>query len=174
MLALEWPLGFVAGTAIHRSLEFRLAVLPLTALSAALIYQGTNAALYYMIGMIAYFWAYSEGEVSLNLPNFLRQRFANEVSSSSAKNPGLCPNVDEVVGQVVYRTAMKLPFCAPSPCKGVASGMENVYIETGETLRQQKTTKNITNQHHLHCHLPRNRRASAFLMGMRSTDTTLL
>ncbi|KAM0248079.1 hypothetical protein ACHAP5_003660 [Fusarium lateritium] len=63
MLAIEWPLKFVAGSALHRSLEFRLAILPLTALSAALIYQGTNAAIYYVIGMFVYFWGYSEGEI---------------------------------------------------------------------------------------------------------------
>lgn len=67
MFGLEWPLSFVAGSSLHRSLEFRLAILPLTALSAALIYQGTNAALYYLIGMIVYFWGYSEGEVSNHL-----------------------------------------------------------------------------------------------------------
>lgn len=71
MLALEWPLGFIAGTALHRSLEFRLAILPLTALSAALIYQGTNPALYYLVGMIVYFWAYSEGEVRFSSLAFL-------------------------------------------------------------------------------------------------------
>lgn len=37
---------------------------PLSALCALLIYQGTNSGLYYIIGMMAYFWAYSEGEVS--------------------------------------------------------------------------------------------------------------
>ena len=63
LLALEWPLNFIAGSSIHRSLEARLAFLPLTALSAALIYQGTNAALYQVIGLGVYFWAYSEGEV---------------------------------------------------------------------------------------------------------------
>lgn len=63
MFALEWPLSFIAGSAFHRSLEVRLAILPLTALSAVLIYQGTNAALYYLVGMIVYFWGYSEGEV---------------------------------------------------------------------------------------------------------------
>ncbi|RFN51664.1 pro41 protein [Fusarium flagelliforme] len=62
MLCLEWPLNFVAGTAFHRSLELRLAIIPLTALSAALIYQGTNSAIYYLIGMVVYFWGYSEGE----------------------------------------------------------------------------------------------------------------
>ncbi|RSM16652.1 hypothetical protein CEP52_000373 [Fusarium oligoseptatum] len=71
---LEWPLGFVAGSALHRSLEFRLALLPLTALCAALIYQGTNAAIYYLIGMIVYFWAYSEGEIICAKPWSLPQR----------------------------------------------------------------------------------------------------
>ncbi|KAL2207272.1 hypothetical protein CC79DRAFT_1271963 [Sarocladium strictum] len=64
MLALEWPLSFMAGSTLHRSLEFRLAILPLTALSAALLYQATNPAIYYLVGMVVYFWAYSEGEVS--------------------------------------------------------------------------------------------------------------
>ena len=74
MVALEWPLPLLAGSGMHRSLEFRLAMLPLTALAAALIYQGTNAALYYLIGMIVYFWAYSEGEVSKTLEHS-HQRF---------------------------------------------------------------------------------------------------
>ncbi|KAK0383237.1 hypothetical protein NLU13_9150 [Sarocladium strictum] len=74
MLALEWPLNFLAGSTLHRSLEFRLAVLPLTALSAALIYQATNSAIYYLIGMIVYFWAYSEGEMICAKPWTLPQR----------------------------------------------------------------------------------------------------
>lgn len=68
MFALEWPLSFIAGSAIHRSLEVRLAILPLTALSAILLYQATNAGLYYLIGMVVYFTAYSEGEVSITGP----------------------------------------------------------------------------------------------------------
>ncbi len=63
MLAWEWPLGFLAGSAMHRSIEARLVLLPLAALAAALLYQGTNPAIYYAIGMGVYFWAYSEGEV---------------------------------------------------------------------------------------------------------------
>jgi hypothetical protein len=74
MLALEWPAGFIAGTAIHRSLEFRLAILPLTALSSALLYQATNPAIYYVIGMMVYFWAYSEGEIICATPWSLPQR----------------------------------------------------------------------------------------------------
>lgn len=64
LLAMEWPAPFLAGSSLHRSLEFRLALLPLCALAAILLYQGTNAGLYYLIGMGIYFWAYSEGEVS--------------------------------------------------------------------------------------------------------------
>jgi hypothetical protein len=64
-LAYEWPLKFVAGTGVHRSIEARLVVLPLFALAASLMYQSTNPAIYYLTGLIVYFWAYSEGEVSL-------------------------------------------------------------------------------------------------------------
>ena len=63
-LAWEWPLPLLAGTTIHRSIEARLVIYPLSALVALLIYQGTNAGLYYLIGMGVYFWAYSESEVS--------------------------------------------------------------------------------------------------------------
>jgi len=74
MLAWEWPLGLIAGSAMHRSIEARLVVLPLVALAGALLYQGTNAALYYTIGMGIYFWAYSEGEVVVAKPWSLPQR----------------------------------------------------------------------------------------------------
>lgn len=63
MLAWEYPLGFIAGSSIHRSLEARLAALPLFALASVLTYQGANAGLYYVVAMLVYFWAYSEGEV---------------------------------------------------------------------------------------------------------------
>lgn len=65
ILAWEWPLNLIAGSAIHRSLEARLATYPLAALAALLIYQGTNAGIYYVVAMVVYFWAYSEGEVCL-------------------------------------------------------------------------------------------------------------
>jgi len=74
MIAWEWPLGFLAGSAIHRSIEARLIVLPLAALAASLIYQATNPAIYYTIGMVVYFWAYSEGEVVVAKPWSLPQR----------------------------------------------------------------------------------------------------
>ncbi|KEZ44622.1 hypothetical protein SAPIO_CDS3663 [Scedosporium apiospermum] len=74
MFAFEWPLPLLAGTSLHRSLECRLATMPLAALAAALIYQGTNAALYYVIGILVYFWAYSEGEIICAKPWTLPQR----------------------------------------------------------------------------------------------------
>lgn len=40
-------------------------MLPLFALSCVLMYQSTNAGLYYLVGMVVYFWGYSEGEVSV-------------------------------------------------------------------------------------------------------------
>lgn len=63
IFAWEWPLGLIAKTALHRSIEARLVVFPIAALAAALLYQATNPAIYYTIGIGVYFWAYSEGEV---------------------------------------------------------------------------------------------------------------
>ncbi|KAK3182280.1 hypothetical protein K4F52_006457 [Lecanicillium sp. MT-2017a] len=78
MLALEWPLSFVAGSSIHRSLEFRLIILPLTTLTSALMYQSTNPAIYYFIGIAVYFWAYSEGEMICAKPWTLPQRLPRQ------------------------------------------------------------------------------------------------
>lgn len=84
MLAWEWPLGLLAGSSLHRSIEARLVALPLAGLAAALLYQATNPAIYYTIGMVVYFWAYSEGEVFtpkcfrvLNDANFSRSWLPN-------------------------------------------------------------------------------------------------
>jgi hypothetical protein len=62
-LLWEWPLKFLAGTSVHRSIEARLVVYPLSALMAVLLYQATNSAIYLLVGVGVYFWAYSEGEV---------------------------------------------------------------------------------------------------------------
>jgi len=64
-IAWEWPLNLLAGTLPYRSIEVRLIMYPLSALLAALLYQGTNPAIYYLIGIAVYFWAYTEGEVRL-------------------------------------------------------------------------------------------------------------
>jgi len=68
ILLWEWPLGLIAKTALHRSIEARLVIFPIAALAAALLYQATNPALYYVIGMGVYFWAYSEGETVVAKP----------------------------------------------------------------------------------------------------------
>jgi hypothetical protein len=81
-IAMEYPLPLIAGTGLHRSIEARLVMYPLSALCALLIYQGTNSGLYYIIGMMAYFWAYSEGEVVCPEPWTLPKR------GSSARRPG--------------------------------------------------------------------------------------
>lgn len=49
---------------MHRSIEARLILYPVCSLTALLLYQGTNAGIYYLIGIGVYFWAFSEGEVS--------------------------------------------------------------------------------------------------------------
>ncbi|CAF9920501.1 hypothetical protein IMSHALPRED_004938 [Imshaugia aleurites] len=60
--------------AMHRSIEARLLVYPLSSLAALLLYQGTNAGLYYVVGMGVYFWAFSEGEVVMGVPWTLPRR----------------------------------------------------------------------------------------------------
>ncbi|KAI9704022.1 MAG: hypothetical protein M1820_005643 [Bogoriella megaspora] len=62
-LCYEYPLPFLKEMEIYKSFEVRLLFFPMSALCAALLYQGTNPALYYIIGIGVYFWAYSEGEV---------------------------------------------------------------------------------------------------------------
>lgn len=66
IFAWEWPLKPLAGTMPHRSIELRLVVYPLSALLSVLLYQATNSALYYLIGVFVYFWAFSEGEVRVD------------------------------------------------------------------------------------------------------------
>ena len=48
---------------MHRSMEARFMVYPAAALAAVLLYQGTNAGVYYLIGVGVYIWAFCEGEV---------------------------------------------------------------------------------------------------------------
>lgn len=87
-LAWEWPLPLLAGTGLHRSIEARLIMYPLSALCALLIYQGTNSGLYYIIGMMAYFWAYSEGEVSPVQNLGLRDTLLTQCYRSFVLSPG--------------------------------------------------------------------------------------
>jgi hypothetical protein len=86
-LAWEWPLEFLAGTAIHRSLELRILLLPLSSVTAVLLYQGTNPAMYYLIGCGMYFWAYTEGEVCCTAIKFY-YGCADEHGRLSWQSPG--------------------------------------------------------------------------------------
>ncbi|KAI2629827.1 hypothetical protein GGR54DRAFT_281042 [Hypoxylon sp. NC1633] len=74
IFAWEWPLGLIAGSSVHRSLEARLASFPLASLASVLLYQGTNPAIYYLVAMVVYFWAYSEGEIIAKEPWTLPKR----------------------------------------------------------------------------------------------------
>lgn len=62
MFMLEWPLGIMTRLSLYYSLKFRLIILPITAFASILMYQSTNPAIYYLIGMAIYFVAYNEGE----------------------------------------------------------------------------------------------------------------
>lgn len=63
VLAWEWPLRFIRGFTIHRNIIARFLILPMAALLAILLYQATNAAIYYMIALAIYVWAYFQHEV---------------------------------------------------------------------------------------------------------------
>lgn len=90
-LAYEWPLKFIAGSALHRSIEARLVIFPLSALACALLYQATDPALYYVIGIGVYFWAYSEGEVRtlslfcLNIADLRLDRLSGTMDSTEER-----------------------------------------------------------------------------------------
>lgn len=60
----EWPLPWIAGSWIHESIELRLFFYSISTMFAVMIYQGMNPAIYYLVGMGVYFWAYCDGEVS--------------------------------------------------------------------------------------------------------------
>lgn len=83
-LAYEWPLKYLAGTSLHRSIEVRMMWLPLASLVSVLLYQATNPALYYLIACIAYFWAYSEGEVICAVPWTLPKRADRKLRQEKA------------------------------------------------------------------------------------------
>ena len=68
VICLEYPLPLIAGTGLHKSIEARLALYPAVALLAALLYQATDAAGFYIIGIAIWFWAYTEGEVVCRTP----------------------------------------------------------------------------------------------------------
>jgi hypothetical protein len=62
MIALEYPLPILKGSAIHRSLLLRVVLLTFQSFLAVLFYQGTNASLYSLIAAIFYVRALTLGE----------------------------------------------------------------------------------------------------------------
>ena len=69
---------------LHGSIEARLLIYPFSALAALLLYQGTNAGLYYLIGMGVYFWAFSEGEMVMGVPWTLPRRGSRKSRAAAA------------------------------------------------------------------------------------------
>ena len=64
ILSWEWPLGLLTRSRIYRTYSVRFIYLPIAAIAAVFLYQATNAALYYLIGLAVYAIAYRSGEVS--------------------------------------------------------------------------------------------------------------
>ncbi|KEF52785.1 uncharacterized protein A1O9_11202 [Exophiala aquamarina CBS 119918] len=62
-LAWEWPLGVMAHTTWHSSIEARLLIYPISCLACALMYQGTNAAFFYLVGMVVWLSAFYNEEI---------------------------------------------------------------------------------------------------------------
>jgi len=62
MIALEYPLPILKGTAVHRSIILRVVLLMLLSFASVLFYQGTNAALWSLIAAVFYIRALTLGE----------------------------------------------------------------------------------------------------------------
>jgi len=63
MLSMEMPLPFIKNTAIHRSWMPRIMGLIIQAFLASLYYQGTNAAVWSLIGCFGYIQATIRSEI---------------------------------------------------------------------------------------------------------------
>ena len=70
----EWPLWWIAGSSVHRSIEARMAFYPLSSLMALLLYQGTNPGIYYLVGVGVYLWGFTEGEVCVSVSQLVSGR----------------------------------------------------------------------------------------------------
>lgn len=62
LLAIEFPLPFIKGTAVHRSIVLRMVLLFFQAFFTILFYQGTNAGIYSLVALGCYTRATLLGE----------------------------------------------------------------------------------------------------------------
>ncbi|KAH7888699.1 ATP adenylyltransferase-domain-containing protein [Phlebopus sp. FC_14] len=62
MISLEYPVHFIKGTRLHRSLPLRAVLLVFQSFLAVLFYQGTNASLWSLIAALFYVRALTLGE----------------------------------------------------------------------------------------------------------------
>ncbi|KUJ15215.1 uncharacterized protein LY89DRAFT_587813 [Mollisia scopiformis] len=62
IIVLELPLGVIANTWLQRSVRFRVFILILSSFASVLLYQGTDPAIYHLIGASLYLWAHYTGE----------------------------------------------------------------------------------------------------------------
>ncbi|KAI0550145.1 hypothetical protein F4679DRAFT_583881 [Xylaria curta] len=65
VLGLEWPWRPLARTPLHESVCFHIFASVLSLFPAVILYQGTNAALYYAVGAAVFAWGYASGEKSI-------------------------------------------------------------------------------------------------------------
>jgi len=76
VLCWEYPLPYlIPNTALHRSIPARLFTYPIPILLAALLSPATDSVIYYIIGMVLYYWGYREGE-SVCIPWRIPTRFS--------------------------------------------------------------------------------------------------
>ena len=66
--AWEWPLPVISKTRWHHSIELRLLAYPASGILEVLMYQGSNASLFYLIAVVVWIWAYWEGERVCAIP----------------------------------------------------------------------------------------------------------
>jgi hypothetical protein len=67
VLAWEWPLPFIAGSMMHRSIHARLIMYSICASISISLYQSHNSILYYGLAICGYASALSDNEVSTSV-----------------------------------------------------------------------------------------------------------
>ncbi|KNG87556.1 putative mismatch-specific thymine-DNA glycosylase [Aspergillus nomiae NRRL 13137] len=137
-LAWEWPLKYFAGTLPHRSIEFRLILYPLSALLSMLLYQGTDPAIYYLVGIGVYFWAYSEGEVVCAVPWTLPKR--NSLKLPQSPGSGMSPPASNEDFHIETALATDDTEDVPVNKKTSFNGRLNQYFHMSKNIPSRQDT----------------------------------